>query len=503
MVLNNRLTWAAAVAATVLTGTVLTAPAVRAAGPGLEPAVPARPTVRQPLMMQAAPADQVDTQGGRAEVPQTPPAPLPQGGPTTAEDVAPGTTPTSTPLMRLLEKVGPNGGVGKSLEDAGISVTGYVEGGYVYNFSSPTGNLNTTQAFGQRHDSPELDQVELLAQRSVDYSKPFDAGFYIENIYGTDTAYFHANGLTLVSNGDVAGPFAGTGSTPTIHPKAQYDPTQFYFTLSSNAVAKGIGFQGGKFATILGYELIAPYTSGFTNPFYSHSLIFTQEPYTQTGALGIINLTDAFTFKGGITRGWDQATEDVNGPDIDYMGQVTYVVDKDLTVIVTGLTGNQQPSTPPGTVGQNGWRTTFDTVISYNVSDQLTLVANGDYTWEGQTDHAGAGGGIGQYYGVAGYARYTFSDFLQFNARGEWFNDPDGAAPTVYSPIRRPNQFYEFTLGTIIHPFPNTDLLNNFFIRPEVRLDYADKASFDPVAPAGNPSDHYYMTFQVDGVYAF
>ena len=466
-----------------------------AADDGASPVM--RAAARRPLMMMQQTSATTEPSAGRSETPQVAPTTTP-----TSPDQAE-TTPASTPLMRLLGA--PNGGVGKALSDAGISITGYVEGGYTYNFSSPTGNASATMAFNQRHDSPELDQVEILVQRSADYTKPIDAGFYLENIYGTDTAFFHANGLTLVSNGDVAGPFAGTGTLRTVHPRAQYDPTQAYFTVASNALAKGVGFQGGKFATLLGYELIAPYTPGapaFINPFYSHSLMFTQEPYTQTGALGIIKLDDDTTFTGGVTRGYDQATEDNNG-DLDFMGQLKYNGVKDLAFTITGLTGREQPSAAPGTVGLNGWRTTFDTVVDYKVGDKLDLVANGFYNWEAQTGNAGFKGGVGQWYGVAAYARYTFSDFLQFNFRGEWFNDPDAAAPTQYSLTRRPNQYYELTLGTIIHPFPQTDLLNNFFIRPEARFDYADKASFDPVGAAATPSDHYFFTFSVDGVYAF
>ena len=223
------------------------------------------------------------------------------------------------------------------------------------------------------------------------------------------------------------------------------------------------------------------------------------------GALGIINLNDTFTFTGGITRGWDQATEDDNG-NIDFTGQLKYVVDAKTTLYLNGISGNEEPDVPAGTVGHNGWRTVFDVVGTRTIGDKLTLTANGMYAWEGQTGNAGNGGGIGQWYAVAGYATYKISDALSVSGRAEWFNDPDGAAPTQFSSVRRPNQYYEFTLGTTIHPFPNTDLVNNFFIRPEVRFDYADKADFDSV-PDGlggaNPTDHYFFSFGVDGVYAF
>jgi hypothetical protein len=320
-------------------------------------------------------------------------------------------------------------------------------------------------------------------------------------MYGTDAAFIHSNGWTLVSNGDISGPFAGTGSVGTIHPRAQYDPTQANFTVSTNAF-HGLAFEGGVFNKLLGYEMVDAYgpTADTQNAFYSHSFIFTQEPFSHTGALGIVNLTDGLTFTGGISRGWDQATEDTNG-SIDFLGQLKWVVNKDATLNFNGVSGNEEPDVPAGAVGHNGYRTVFDVNGRYSASDQLTLGFDAMYAWEAQTGDLGSGGGTGQWYGVAGYAGYKINDFVTINARGEWFNDPDGAAPTQYSSIRRPNEYYEITLGTTIHPFPNTYPVNNFFIRPEVRFDYADRAAFDPVA--GAPTDHYFFTFGVDGVYAF
>jgi hypothetical protein len=443
-----------------------------------------------------------------------PPPPLPV--------TPPPPTPSSPPLMRLLEAVG----VGHPMEDAGFKLTGYVQGSFTHDFSAPPGGYITDRAFDTRSDSPQLDQVELLLNKDWDPQKRLDYGVTFESIYGTDTPYFHANGLTLVSYGKAALPYAGTqtltqgpfgpvyssgqGSTATIQPKAQYDPTQLNFTVGTSAVASGIAFQGGKFSRLLGAEEIQPVPTSVTNNFLSHSYIFINEPYTNTGALGLINITPTMGFTGGITRGWDQATEDTNG-NVDFYGQFRWAPDHRTTLQVSGISGNEQPDVPAGVVGQNGWRTVFDVVGTYKISDQLSVAVNGMYAWEAQTGNGGYGGGTGQWYALAAYASYRQSDYLSFNARGEWFDDPDGAAPAqfaYYGPspsssgvLRRPNLYYELTIGMTIHPLPNQDLLENLFFRPEVRFDYADKSTFDFVG--GNPTDHYLFTFGIDGVYAF
>jgi hypothetical protein len=429
-------------------------------------------------------------------------------GPATGPAAAATPTPTVTPLMGALDTVG----LKAPLDNAGITITGFVEGGWTVDTSNPPGHILPDRAFDTKSNSIQLDQVELDVSRSVDYTKPFDFGVNVEQIYGTDAAYFHANGLALVSNGKAALPFGvpggGGGSVATIHPKAQYDITQANFTISSNAVAKGIAFEGGKFTTLLGEEYIDPYSSSGTNAFYSHSFIFTQEPFTHTGALGILNLTDAWTFQGGITRGWDQATEDNNG-SIDFIGQAKWVVNPKCTLYFNGITGHEEPDVPAGFAGANGVRTVFDIVGSYQLSDQLSLAANGMYAWESQTGNAGAGGGNGQWYGVAAYASYKVADQLTFNVRGEWFDDQDGAAPTLYNVtgVRESNQYYELTVGATIHPAPNNSVLANFFFRPEVRFDYANHAAFDAITDPNTgstiASDHYFCSAGVDAVYAF
>ena len=47
----------------------------------------------------------------------------------------------------------------------------------------------------------------------------------------------------------------------------------------------------------------------------------------------------------------------------------------------------------------------------------------------------------------------------------------------------------------------NGAIFNNLFFRPEVRFDYANHAAFDAVA--GVPTNHYFCTAAIDGVFAF
>jgi hypothetical protein len=382
---------------------------------------------------------------------------------TTAPASAPAATApaaTVTPLNGLLGKLPGYG-------DTGISATGYVEGSWTYTAHTIGGNILTDRVFDTKAESLQFDAVDLAVTRATDGTKPFDIGFTIEQLYGYDGAYIHSNGLTI------QGP---THIGLAAHPKDQYDLNQANFVLSFGKIGNGLSIEGGKFDTLLGYEVIdAP-----VNPLFSHSFIFDEEPFTHTGLIATYNLTDPsgptpFTATAGFTRGWDQATRDNNG-SIDYTGQLKYTVTGKYSILLNVITGDESASGP-----QDGWRTVIDSNGTYTYSDQLTFGFNGMYAFQAQTKNGGFGGGTGQWFGTALYASYKLSDNFTFNARAEWFDDMNGAAPTQLGDANTniPNQFYEVTLGVTIHPLPSDQYLSGLAIRPEGRWDYSDHAGFN------------------------
>jgi hypothetical protein len=412
---------------------------------------------------------------------------------------APAATATSTPapgglLMNALRGIK----IGDGLDSLGIVATGYVEGSWTYSAHIPPGNILTDRAFDTKTESIQFDAVELLISKGVTYTNPFDIGFNIEGLYGADGAYTHSNGLTVYSPGKTS-----AGGVAAIHPKNQLDLIQANVTLGFH-IGYGLGFEAGKFDTLLGYEVIdAP-----LNGLYSHSYIFTQEPYTHTGVLAIYNVTDpasanVVTATGGFTRGWDQATDDNNG-SVDYTGQLLYKnVDPtssatNYSIALNAITGDEQPHGP-----QDGWRTVLDVVGTYNFSDQLTFGLNGMYAWQAQSAQGGTGNGTGSWYGTALYAKYTppNQSIFAINMRGEWFDDQDGAAPTQYGvpgiSAYVPNQYYEATIGLTVTPFPSDPNLKGLAIRPELRWDYSDHAAFD------GGSQHDQWTAAVEAYFAF
>lgn len=248
----------------------------------------------------------------------------------TAQNVPPATQPGG-PNSRLLQPVmadsaavtptGPDTlldagldkiGLYKPMNDLGINITGFVEMGYFYDLTVPK-QVDYVHRVpgdgilfpGAYKNAIMLDSVALNIERDVQLANlqkgNWDFGFRVEGIYGRDAFYTHSNGL-LDNNSFVNGDDG---------PDNELDLENANFTVGI-PLGNGLTIEGGKFNTPFGYETIdAP-----KNPLYTHSYITAWgEPATQTGILANYYLTadGNLSVFGGVTRGWNQSTNDGNG----------------------------------------------------------------------------------------------------------------------------------------------------------------------------------------------
>ncbi|HMD55806.1 MAG TPA: outer membrane beta-barrel protein, partial [Phycisphaerae bacterium] len=197
---------------------------------------------------------------------------------------------THPALMYGLDQV-PDGNkstIGQDLQNLGINITGYVDVGYTAILNgrptAPGGAIpgrTFTSNYGNHID---LNQIELLISRSINFTDPgfrsrgWDIGGAVEWIYGYDADFIQSNGANFY-HAWTNNVFNAT--TGALHPLYQFDLNQMYADVAFPIGDKGaLQFQGGKFDTLLGYEVIQP--TG--NPFYSHSFIFNYSaPFTNTG----------------------------------------------------------------------------------------------------------------------------------------------------------------------------------------------------------------------------
>jgi hypothetical protein len=388
--------------------------------------------------------------------------PLPEVQPETPANPTPAVAaaaPTYGPLMHAFEDIG----IGKPMEDLGFNISGHIEAGYFYDLTVPDNQTPPRTAPGTLILFPGdyknefmLNQLSLKVERDmINLSKgQWDLGGVIEMGYGRDYFYTHSNGM--FDNHNKQG---GTGNDD------QFDITQLYGQVGI-PVGTGLTVEFGKFVDFLGIEKIDP----TENIFYTHSYAFSYgEPFTVTGIFGSYTFSDptnpnATTLTAGISRGWNQSIYDNNG-DIDgivqlksRLGSVGWTLN--LMVGPEGVL-------PYGPPDHSHWWITPEAIVTWNLSDQLSL--SGDFLY-------GDYPSVTQWFSAAFYAQYKFDPHASIGTRAEYYHDGRGVTTGVGG---TDINYIEVTLGTTVTPLPDSPFLQTFQIRPEIRWDAADQEVFD------------------------
>lgn len=393
--------------------------------------------------------------------PPTPPAPgdAPKVDAAVAEIAKAEPSEPRTPLMSLLDKAG----IGKTLDDHGITVGGWIEMSTTWSLlDDPAGDEIVGRAFDFEHADPTLNQIGFTIIRAVDPAKPWDIGFTFEHIFGADARFTASNGMDF-QTGD--------------YPENQFDITQLYAEVVVPAGAKNLTLKIGKWITPIGYEYVNP----TLNPLYSHTYLFGIVPFSHTGVMATYPVTETGSFSLGIARGWEQSLEDNNGCAGEIVWSWANTPNDKISYAFNGSVGPQQDDDTAH------YRTMLDFWMDYTCSDQLLLGLNLDYRYDSKN---GQDGDASHVYGAAGYAKYTCNKYATLVGRLEWFNDTsrlDGFDCNIFAA----------TFGVNITPFPD-DALGQFLkIRPEIRYDYATEDLFD------GGTDQNLLTAAIEAVFTF
>ncbi len=313
------------------------------------------------------------------------------------------------------------------------SIGGWVQGGY---------HTEANGLFNNHPDRFNIQQTWLYLERAADPSKNgIDWGFRADVVYGTDaqdTQSFGNNpGTWDFQNGFDHGIFG-------------WALPQVYGEIATENVSLIVGH----FFTLIGYEVVtAP-----DNFFYSHAYtMYNSEPFTHTGALATINLSDNLTGYAGWTLGWDTGFDQF-GDGNSFLGGLGVQLTDDTSLTYITTFGDF------GARGDQGY--SHSIVMDTSVTDKLNYVLQSDLvnaTNAGVLDHD---------VGINQYLIYSLTDCVGLGTRVEWWHD-DGTS------------FYEYTAGVNIRPTANT------LIRPEIRHDWS---------PANNTA---FTTFGVDAIILF
>ncbi len=246
------------------------------------PALTPPPTTDQPTVLSAeAPAQPA------APVRRGYPAPL-DSPPFPGSDFSVGGTPVigapDTQTYILMQAVNEN--------KSRTKIYGWFNGGFNVSTSNKGDGANSPAAYYYNPNRIIPDQEVLYIERLPDevQTDHIDWGFRFAQLWGQDYRYTTSKGIfsqQLLARNHEYG----------------YDPVMYYLDVYFPHVAKGMNVRVGRYISLPDIEAqLAP-----NNYTYSHSLLYTIDPYTQTGIVASIKLSDHWLLQTGFSDGNDVA----------------------------------------------------------------------------------------------------------------------------------------------------------------------------------------------------
>ena len=332
--------------------------------------------------------------------------------------------------------------------DNGWNVGGWAQLGY---------HTAALPLFNTRPDEVQLQQGWAYIEKEADGSNGLGIGGRFDAIYGTDGPNTQAFGAGRGwDNGFDNGRDYGF-ALPQAYLEAAYGD---------------VSVKVGHFYTIIGYEVVtAP-----DNFFYSHAYTFNfSEPFTHTGALATMNVSDDLTVWSGYTLGWDSGFND-NG-DAFLGGFSTSLTDR-LTVTYATTFGRFGEARFNGV--EKGYMHSI--VTDFALTDSLQLISQSDYLDTEEADGTPAR----ETFGLNHYLIKTINDCWAVGGRFEWWSVDEFNGAAVDADV------YALTLGVNYKPHANV------VIRPEVRWDWDDDLF---VGLEDGDVDQF--TFGIDSIFLF
>jgi hypothetical protein len=168
----------------------------------------------------------------------------------------------------------------------------------VYGWVSPSGNLSTSRDRNSPETNDiysnrvELQQFVVYVERLPDSVQRdhIDWGFHLTSFFGTDYRSTTNKGY-----------FSGQ----LLNDDRQYgfDPVLEYVDVYFPHVAQGMNLRVGRFISVPGIEAqLTP-----NNYMFSHSLLYSVDPFTDTGAIATVQLSNQWTVQGEISVSHDVA----------------------------------------------------------------------------------------------------------------------------------------------------------------------------------------------------
>jgi hypothetical protein len=349
-----------------------------------------------------------------------------------------------------------------------VTLSGFGDVYYGYNYNHPADNQSGFRFFDGPTNGFGFNMAELILDKAPDTtSTEGRLGYHVAAGYGE---------AAKVINGSDAPDFAD-GSN--FYLKEAYVDYVFPF-------GKGLTVTVGKFVTPIGAEVIE--TNANWN--YSRSLLFYYAiPYFHFGANAKYAFNSKWSLTGYLVNGWNNTVID----KVDTEGQssgLTYGLSLAWTPnakwaitenYFAGPVVDGFAETTPQII--TDWKQLSDTVISYTPNAKWAFMINGDYGFgprftDCDDDEAVVrqalppdcdASGATSWWGVAGYAKYTWTPKTNFALRYEFYNDTNGYSGLLFGD---PGHAQEVSADW------SYNLTSALLIRGEYRYDFASQPVF-------------------------
>ena len=359
------------------------------------------------------------------------------------------------PLMRATNE----GPFGDAIRASRIKGYGWINGSYNW---STNKNSNMPTSYWIVPNSIVLNQAVFRLEREVDsvQTDHIDVGFRATALYGIDYRYMTAGGWfsnQLLKHNFLYG----------------FDPTEMYVDTYIPWVAQGLTLRIGRWIACPDIETqFAP-----DNYVGTHSILFTFDTYTQTGAMATLMLNQQWMVQAAIHAGTDMAPW-YQGAIATGMFGIRWVSldNKDSVYLVLNNINNAR-FRHFDVDGQPAGHDNFNYVVGtwqHAFTREIITKLEGYYMWQvdavvggtpsiGPARSFGGGGGIGAElpgtslaYGLVNYTVFQVAKRDYITVRNEWWRDERGMRAGFAG------HYYSGTLG-LSHQFNDVVM-----IRPEV-----------------------------------
>jgi hypothetical protein len=323
--------------------------------------------------------------------------------------------------------------LGSFFDTQRIEIYGWTEGAFTASSASGT---QLPLGFNYRANDFLLQQNWLRIERTVETDGQDNSfGFLADTILpGSDYRFTLARGLMNGQNGTYG-----------------IDPVQFYAQGYFPNLGQGLDVKVGRFFGQYGVESIA----SISTPFVSRAYNFIYNPFTHTGLLTTLTLDENWTVQNGIVTGSDVFFDSAAEPT--YIGSVKWQApDNRSSLLLACIAGSGRFNQAENFSNPQ----VFDWVFTRQISSEFSYTL--DALYGQQTNVPGIG--TANWYGIANYWKYQWSEQLSNTARLEFFDDVDGNRTGFEG------MYTALTAGLNYQP------RRSVILRPEVRYDYNDQS---------------------------